>query len=48
MTSFNPQTTLLGVALECELPRDVAVGWQIVLVFHVKPRFYSSELVHDN
>lgn len=30
MTSFNPETTLLVVALESELPRDLAFGWQIV------------------
>ncbi len=30
MTSFNPQSTLLVVALESELPRYLAVGWQVV------------------
>ena len=30
MTNFNPKTTLLVVALESELPRDLAVGWQVV------------------
>ena len=30
MTRFDPRTTLLVVALESELPRRLAVGWQIV------------------
>ena len=30
MTRFNPQTTLLVVALENELPRDMVVGWTII------------------
>ena len=30
MTRFDQQTTLLVVALESELPRDLAAGWQIV------------------
>ncbi len=30
MTSFDPQITLLVVALENELPRDMAAGWNIV------------------
>ena len=30
MTKFDPRTTLLVVALENELPRQLAVGWQIV------------------
>jgi len=30
MTRFNPQTTLLVVALENELPRAMAAGWNIV------------------
>ena len=30
MTRFNPQTTLLVVALENELPRAMAAGWDIV------------------
>ena len=30
MTRFDPQTTLLIVALETELPRDMAAGWTIV------------------
>ena len=30
MTSFDPRTTLLIVALECELLRDSVAGWQIV------------------
>ena len=30
MTKFDPKTTLLIVALEEELPRDLAAGWQIV------------------
>ena len=30
MTWFNPQTMLLIVALEDELPRDMAAGWTIV------------------
>ena len=30
MTSFDPQTTLLVVALENELPREMATGWNIV------------------
>ena len=30
MTSFDPESTLLVVALENELPRQLAVGWQIV------------------
>ena len=29
MTRFDPQTTLLIVALEDELPRDMATGWTI-------------------
>ena len=30
MTRFDPQITLLVVALENELPRDMAAGWTIV------------------
>lgn len=30
MTRFDPQTTLLIVALENELPREMAAGWGIV------------------
>ena len=30
MTRFDPQTTLLIVALENELPREMAAGWSIV------------------
>ena len=30
MIRLNPTTTLLVVALEDELPRDLAAGWQIV------------------
>jgi adenosylhomocysteine nucleosidase len=30
MTRFDPQTTLLIMALEGELPRDMATGWTIV------------------
>ena len=30
MTSFDPQTTLLVVALENELPRDMVAGWTII------------------
>ena len=30
MTRFNPQTTLLVVALENELPRDMVVGWTVI------------------
>jgi len=30
MTKFDPRTTLLVVALESELPRDLLAGWQIV------------------
>jgi adenosylhomocysteine nucleosidase len=30
MTRFDPRTTLIVVALENELPRDLASGWQIV------------------
>ncbi len=30
MTKFDPRTTLLVVALEDELPQQLAVGWQIV------------------
>jgi len=30
MTRFDPQITLLVVALEDELPRDMAAGWTIV------------------
>ena len=30
MTRFDPQTTLLIVALENELPREMAAGWTIV------------------
>ena len=30
MTRFDPRTTLLVVALENELPRQLALGWQIV------------------
>ena len=30
MSRFDPRTTLLVVALENELPRDLVVGWQIV------------------
>ena len=30
MTRFDPSTTLLVVALENELPRQLAVGWRIV------------------
>ena len=30
MTRFDPQTTLLVVALENELPRDMAAGWTII------------------
>ena len=30
MTRFDPQTTLLIVALENELPRKMATGWNIV------------------
>ena len=30
MTKFNPRKTLLVVALENELPRNFAVGWQVV------------------
>jgi len=30
MTRFDPRTTLLIVALENELPRDLVAGWQIV------------------
>ncbi len=30
MTRFDPQTTLLIVALEDELPRDLAAGWTLV------------------
>ena len=30
MTRFDPRTTLLVVALENELPNQLAVGWQIV------------------
>jgi hypothetical protein len=29
MTRFDPQTTLLIVALKDELPRDMAAGWTI-------------------
>ena len=30
MIRFDPLTTLLVVALESELPRDMAAGWQII------------------
>ncbi|MDC1382601.1 5'-methylthioadenosine nucleosidase [Candidatus Puniceispirillum sp.] len=30
MTNFDPQTTLLVVALKSELPRDLVAGWQVV------------------
>ena len=30
MTRFDPKTTLLIVAFENELPRDIAAGWTIV------------------
>ena len=30
MTNFDPKTTLLIVAVENELPRDLVAGWQIV------------------
>ena len=30
MTRFDPQTTLLVVALENELPRDMVAGWTII------------------
>ena len=30
MSMFDPRTTLLVVALENELPRDLVAGWQIV------------------
>ena len=30
MTRFDPQTTLLIVALEDELPRNIAAGWTII------------------
>ncbi|MGB1998662.1 MAG: hypothetical protein ACPHS7_04390 [Candidatus Puniceispirillaceae bacterium] len=30
MTSFDPQTTLLVVALENELPCDMVAGWTII------------------
>ena len=30
MSRFDPRTTLLVVALENQLPRDLVAGWQIV------------------
>ena len=32
MTKFDPRTTLLIVALENELPRDLVAVWQIVYI----------------
>ena len=47
MTRFDPQITLLVVALENELPRDMAAGWTIVYTGVGKVNATFTEAINE-